>query len=347
MTHKGAVTLETERLTLRRFTLEDAEALHRNVYSDPEVMRFAFHDVSENLKQTQSHVRMWRDHFGEKDKWNCFAVTLKAGSELIGTIDFAETDADAKSAEVGYTFGKAWWNQGYATEALTAVLGYCFEVVGLQRVWATHNPLNPASGRVLQKAGMLHEGTFRKNKVRKGVLVDTVQYAILAEDYFGKTDDTPKGYIMDLRKVVGHRPLIQVGASIIVDNGQGEILLERRKDNGTWEYPAGSMELGESMDETAKRELFEETGLTAQKLELYDFLHTDTPRSVYPSGDVVYNVIARYVCTEWTGELRPQASEVTELRWFPFDALPEEFPPHKVKNIEQYLAWRSSYHQKV
>lgn len=119
-------------------------------------------------------------------------------------------------------------------------------------------------------------------------------------------------------------------------------MLERRKDNGLWDYPAGSMDLGESLDETAKRELFEETGLTAQKLELYEFLHSDTPCNVYPNGDIVYNVIGRYVCTEWTGELRPQASEVTDLCWFSFDALPENLAPGKAKKIEEYLEWRDA-----
>ena len=119
MTHKGAVTLETERLTLRRFTLDDADALHRNVYSDPDVMMFAFHEVSETLEQTREYICGWLDYFGkvEPGKWACFAVTLKDSGEIIGTIDFAETDA-----EVGYQFGKAWWNQGYASEALTAVI---------------------------------------------------------------------------------------------------------------------------------------------------------------------------------------------------------------------------------
>jgi 8-oxo-dGTP pyrophosphatase MutT (NUDIX family) len=130
--------------------------------------------------------------------------------------------------------------------------------------------------------------------------------------------------------------------SIIVDNGNDELLLERRKDNRLWEYPAGSMDLSESLDETAKRELFEETGLTAQKLELYDFLHTETPRNVYPNGDVVYNVIARYVCTEWTGELHPQASEVKDLQWFSFDKLPKNLAPGKSKEISKYLEWRNA-----
>jgi ribosomal-protein-alanine N-acetyltransferase len=171
---------------LRQLTLDDAEALHRNIYSDPDVMRFAFHEVSKPLEQTREYIEGWLDYFQkvEPGKWACFAVTLKSSCEIIGAIDFAETYAETKAAEVGYQFGKAWWNQGFASEALTALIKYCFEAVGLQRVWANHNLLNYASGRVMLKAGMQYEGTFRKCKIRKGKIVDTVQYAILAEDYF-------------------------------------------------------------------------------------------------------------------------------------------------------------------
>ena len=78
------------------------------------------------------------------------------------------------------------------------------------------------------------------------------------------------GYIMDLRAYVGHSPLIQVGSSVIVENDQGHILLQLRTDNHLWSFSAaGSMEPGESAEDTARRELLEETGLTAHTLELY------------------------------------------------------------------------------
>ena len=73
-------------------------------------------------------------------------------------------------------------------------------------------------------------------------------------------------YIMDLRKIVGHAPLLQCAASVIIENGQGEILLGRRTDNHQWGYSGGSIELGETVEECAKRELFEEMGLVAEEL---------------------------------------------------------------------------------
>lgn len=78
------------------------------------------------------------------------------------------------------------------------------------------------------------------------------------------------GYIMDLRKIVGHRTLMQVGASVIVEDPEGRILLEQRSDNHCWAYPGGSVELDEDVKCAAKRELFEETGIVAEELELFD-----------------------------------------------------------------------------
>ena len=76
------------------------------------------------------------------------------------------------------------------------------------------------------------------------------------------------GYIMGLRKIVGHRPLLQVGASTVVRDEKGRILLQKRTDNGCWGYAGGSVELDENVEEAARRELYEETGLIAQEMRL-------------------------------------------------------------------------------
>ena len=134
-------------------------------------------------------------------------------------------------------------------------------------------------------------------------------------------------YIMDLRKLVGNRPLLQVGASVIVENERGEVLLQKRADNHCWGYAGGSVELDEVVEEAAKRELLEETGLTARELTLFGVFSGKDTHYIYPNGDEVSNVDIVYLCTSYTGQLRCQESEVEALRFFPADDLPENLSP--------------------
>ncbi len=134
-------------------------------------------------------------------------------------------------------------------------------------------------------------------------------------------------YIMDLRTVVGHRPLLQVGASVIVVDSDNRILLQLRSDNHCWGYAGGSVELDEVVEDAAKRELFEETGLIAEQLELFGVFSGIDTHYVYPNGDEVSNVDIVYLCRRYEGSLKCQESEVEELRFFPADALPEDLSP--------------------
>ena len=134
-------------------------------------------------------------------------------------------------------------------------------------------------------------------------------------------------YILDLRKVVGHRPLLQVGASIIVENEYGEVLLQKRADNHCWGYAGGSVELDEVVEDAARRELFEETGLIAKELTLFGVFSGKDTHYIYPNGDEVSNVDIVYLCKDYTGQLIRQESEVEDLRFFPADDLPENLSP--------------------
>ncbi len=132
------------------------------------------------------------------------------------------------------------------------------------------------------------------------------------------------GYIMDLRALVGHRPLIQVGSCVILEDAQGRILLQQRTDDRLWSFSAaGSMEPGETAEEAIRRELLEEAGLTARALELYGVFTGPQEHHVYPNGDEVYNVEFAYTCRDWSGALRCQPGEVEALRFFHPDDLPD------------------------
>lgn len=123
-------------------------------------------------------------------------------------------------------------------------------------------------------------------------------------------------YVSEIRKKIGHDPLMIVGASVIVTDEAGRVLLQHRADNGLWGYHGGCVELGENTEAAARRELLEETGLTAGKMTLFGVFSGPEMRYTYPNGDQASVVDVVYLCSDYSGEIRPQPEEVTELRWF-------------------------------
>jgi 8-oxo-dGTP pyrophosphatase MutT (NUDIX family) len=129
------------------------------------------------------------------------------------------------------------------------------------------------------------------------------------------------GYVSELRKLVGTRPLLLPGAEVLVFNPQGHLLLQRRADTGDWAIPGGMMEPGETFEDTARREVLEETGLALGNMTLLNIYSGQAFYFRYPHGDEVYNVCAAYVCRDFSGQLRSD-EESTALGFYPLDALP-------------------------
>ena len=147
------------------------------------------------------------------------------------------------------------------------------------------------------------------------------------------------GYIMELRKLVGHRTLIQCAASIICVDEQGRLLLGRRTDNHLWGYAGGSVEIDEPVEDCARRELKEETGLTAEELTFFCVNSGPETHYVYPNGDEVSNVEIIYLCRHFHGEVRPQTSEIEELRWFSPDEISLDLISPPIRPVfKKYLA---------
>ena len=131
-------------------------------------------------------------------------------------------------------------------------------------------------------------------------------------------------YISEMRKFVGHSPIMAVAAMGILWNEEKGLLLEKRTDTGDWCTPGGAIELGESLEEALRREIKEETNLDFSAFTLFD-IHANT-HMVYPNGDEVYYTDIVYEINDFYGEPKPD-SESKELKFFPLNDLPDNIMP--------------------
>jgi len=178
-------TLKTKRLILRPHTLDDAKELQRLIGDR------AIADTTTNIPHPYEDgmAEEWisrRQESFERGTSVQFAITHREKGFLIGGIGLNNINKEHENAGLGYWIGKPYWNQGYCTEAARAVLKYGFEVMGLNRIHATHYTRNPASGRVMQKIGMKHEGTLRQHVKKWGKFEDCETYGILRIDYLAQ-----------------------------------------------------------------------------------------------------------------------------------------------------------------
>ncbi|QHH84738.1 NUDIX hydrolase [Bacillus paranthracis] len=139
------------------------------------------------------------------------------------------------------------------------------------------------------------------------------------------------GYIEELRKVVGSKPLNLAGVAVAVFNEQGQILLQQRR-NGIWGVPGGFVELGESTEEAGRREVFEETGIEIGTLQLISVFSGKEFFVKLPNGDEFYPITIAYLCKDIKGGLlKADRIESLSVQFFDFDKLPENISPF-IKN---------------
>lgn len=143
------------------------------------------------------------------------------------------------------------------------------------------------------------------------------------------------GYISELREIIGTRPILSVGATILVINDEKEILFQHRSDTFDWGLPGGSMELSETIEEVASRELQEETGLTANQFELLGVFSGPRYYFKYPNGDETYSVINLFRAENTSGSLEMNDGESIDLQYFKKDNLPDKIEKRAKELIEQ------------
>lgn len=149
-------------------------------------------------------------------------------------------------------------------------------------------------------------------------------------------------YVQEIRKYVGKKPIFMPGAGVVLyDPAAGEIVMQKRSDNGCWGIFGGAMEFGEQPEDTAKRELLEESGVRAIALELIGVEAGEALFHEYPNGDQVYNVACLFVCQSWEGIPHVHDGESLEIKRFPIFALPkmELWNPPDYQLIQRFLSW--------
>lgn len=178
-------TLQTERLILRAFNIEDAPAVTKYV-SEKAIAATTLNIPHPYVQEMAKEWIGTHKEAYENGQAVRFAITSGETGELIGAIGL-EILAVHERAEVGYWIGKPFWSNGYCTEALIAVLQYGFESLGLERIYASHFRKNPASGRVMQKAGMEYEGRLRHHVKKWGEFKDLEIYSSLRSSSMEKS----------------------------------------------------------------------------------------------------------------------------------------------------------------
>ncbi len=181
MNKTGTQRIETDRLILRRFRVEDAEDMYANWASDSEVTRFLTWPVHSSVDVTKKLLSDWITRYEDSGYFN-WVMELKETGKIIGNISVVKLNESVESADIGYCMSRVWWGQGLMPEALIAVMNYLFDVVGLNRIAACHDVNNPKSGRVMDKAGMKQEGILRAAGKNNLGICDEVWHAMIRSD---------------------------------------------------------------------------------------------------------------------------------------------------------------------
>ncbi|MEK3808458.1 NUDIX domain-containing protein [Bacillus sp. FSL H8-0547] len=143
-------------------------------------------------------------------------------------------------------------------------------------------------------------------------------------------------YIQTMRNLIGHQTLLTVGCGAIIEDENGRILLQQRTDRQEWGIPGGLLELGETFEETVKREVYEETGLSVEDLNLFGIYSGKKGFAEYENGDRVYSVQVIFVTKKFSGQIK-QNEESKRVVFLEKHNLPNKFNPHQLPFIKDWI----------
>lgn len=181
MEYVAFAQLHTKQLRLRKVRREDAPQFFRFAGSET-VTRYMFWKPHADISESLSSIEKTLSRYAQGNCWR-WGIALQETDELVGIIDLLGIDEATKSCTFAYMLAEEFWGRGYATEALAAVLGFAFDRLKLETVWAEHFGPNGASGAVMRKAGMKYTGTEPGKYEKNGISYDVPQYRITREEW--------------------------------------------------------------------------------------------------------------------------------------------------------------------
>ena len=179
MKHCGTKRLETNRLILRRFVNEDANAMYENWASDSEVTKYLMWPTHSSKEVSEEIIKDWVNSYNNEKYYQWAIIVKENGDEPIGSIAVVHMDEAISMTHIGYCIGRAWWHKGITSEALKAVIDFLFDEVEVNRIESRHDPRNPHSGAVMKKCGMQYEGILRSADWNNQGICDACYYSIL------------------------------------------------------------------------------------------------------------------------------------------------------------------------
>lgn len=181
MEHLGTVRLETQRLVLRRFERGDTQNMYNNWAGDGEVTKFLVWPAHKSADVSKEYIEFVIENYDKDPAYYEWGIELKETGQVIGSIGVVSRNDNVGSVHIGYCIGRAYWNKGITSEAFQEVIRYLFEEVGANRIESRHDPRNIYSGRVMERCGLIYEGTLRQSDKNNQGICDAAWYGLLRE----------------------------------------------------------------------------------------------------------------------------------------------------------------------